>query len=416
MRILHTADLHLGQILYQNYDRIEEHEHFFTQLEQWCVEYRPDALVVAGDLFDIQQPSAATKKRFTDCFVALHDRCPDMAMVFIAGNHDSASRIHADSAVWRKINAHLIGMPPTHEMLLQPDGWQRNFIVELPQGFLVAMPFIPTVFPDIAQSLLNYVNDLNKADKPVVMMAHLAITGMDCTGHDFEVGKVKTQDLDELGTGYDYLALGHIHRPQTLGYLADEFDSISTYPAGIARYSGSALHVSCDEKYPHSVSLVDIDRHGGEVTLHRLRIEELLHFYELPLDGSSANTAEEALDAVRQLVQDGTHGYFRLRISNSAPLPADFGQSVYDLLRPVENRLRYNPNTIWTGRTESLSLVKPIFEIADLQQMTDPMEFIEETMDHYPDLDLEDLRLAFEEVKEEMRIMNEETSKYTKTP
>ena len=72
MKILHTADLHLGQVIYQNYDRSDEHQHFFRQLEQWCKEEQPDALLVSGDVFDIQQPSATVKKTFTDYFVRLH--------------------------------------------------------------------------------------------------------------------------------------------------------------------------------------------------------------------------------------------------------------------------------------------------------------------------------------------------------
>ena len=50
MKIIHTADLHLGQILYQNYDRVDEHIHFFRQLERWCREEQPDALIVSGDI------------------------------------------------------------------------------------------------------------------------------------------------------------------------------------------------------------------------------------------------------------------------------------------------------------------------------------------------------------------------------
>ena len=63
MKLLHTADLHIGQILYQNYDRCDEHLHFFKQLTQWCKKEQPDALLVSGDVFDIQQPSTATKKQ-----------------------------------------------------------------------------------------------------------------------------------------------------------------------------------------------------------------------------------------------------------------------------------------------------------------------------------------------------------------
>ena len=111
MKILHTADLHLGQIIYQNYDRSDEHRHFFDQLEQWCKEEQPDALLVSGDVFDIQQPSATVKKAFTDDFVHLHRECPQMHIVITAGNHDSASRIQADSAVSKCTNAPLTGEP-----------------------------------------------------------------------------------------------------------------------------------------------------------------------------------------------------------------------------------------------------------------------------------------------------------------
>ena len=91
MKIIHTADLHLGQIIYQNYDRVDEHEHFFGQLESLCQEEKPDALILSGDVFDIQQPSASVKKAFTEHFVKLHTQCPSMKIVITAGNHDSAS-------------------------------------------------------------------------------------------------------------------------------------------------------------------------------------------------------------------------------------------------------------------------------------------------------------------------------------
>ena len=117
MKIIHTADLHLGQILYQNYDRVDEHDHFFKQLEQWCLKELPDALVLSGDVFDIQQPSASVKKSFTDHFVRLHRICPQMKIIITAGNHDSASRIQADRAVWEIANAHLVGVSPSPELL-----------------------------------------------------------------------------------------------------------------------------------------------------------------------------------------------------------------------------------------------------------------------------------------------------------
>ena len=118
MKILHTADLHLGQVMYQNYTREEEHDHFFRQLKGWCGEYCPDALVVSGDIFDIQQPGAGVKRCFNEYFVDLHNSFPEMAIVIVAGNHDSASRIHADNAVWSLGQVKLVGLPPATDSLL----------------------------------------------------------------------------------------------------------------------------------------------------------------------------------------------------------------------------------------------------------------------------------------------------------
>ena len=139
MKIIHTADLHIGQIIYQNYDRSDEHQHFFRQLEEWCKAENPDALLISGDVFDIQQPSASTKRAFTEYFVQLHQSCPDMCIVITAGNHDSASRIQADSAVWKLANTYLVGTSPSMELLETDSDWQDNYIIALEKGYIVAV-------------------------------------------------------------------------------------------------------------------------------------------------------------------------------------------------------------------------------------------------------------------------------------
>ena len=242
---------------------------------------------------------------------------------------------------------------------------------------------------DQIQALLDYVDSENKDGKPVVMTGHTAVEGMDYTGHDFK-GNVKTIKTDKLGTGYDYLALGHIHRPQTIGHEEDLNDEIVNYPAGVIRYSGSALHVSCDERYRHSVSLVDIDRHGGNVRIQLLFINELRHFHILPSDKESYHSLEETIDGVKAFIQNGGKGYFRLHIDYDAQIPSDINQTIYTLIEN-DDELRYNPKIIWKGEEEAQQseTTAPTFEIADLQQMTDPMHFIERTIDRYPQFTLE---------------------------
>ena len=410
MKILHTADLHLGQVIYQNYDRSDEHQHFFRQLEQWCKNEQPDALLVSGDVFDIQQPSATVKKAFTDYFVRLHHTCPQMAIVITAGNHDSASRIQADNAVWKLANAYLIGMPPAFNCLDTPDGWQQQFIVKLESGYIVALPYMTGERRQTIQSILDKVAEDNTRGLPVVMMAHQAVTGVDVTGHDFEIGKLKTQDASSFGSGFDYLALGHIHKPQTIGHQKDCMTDEVAYRSPVVRYSGSALHVSCDEVYPHTISMVEIDRHEGNVSIRQLHIDERRHFYVLPLDGSSFTSAEEAIEAMKQFTGEGKRGYIRFRFDQGANLPSNFNQMVYDELLAYNEEWRYNPKILWTGQDVGQQQYKEqlVFEVAELQQMTDPMLFIERTKDQYPGLDIEDVRQAFEEVKAEIRRLDEE--------
>ena len=415
MKILHTADLHIGQILYQNYERCDEHLHFFEQLTRWCKEEQPDVLLVSGDVFDIQQPSTATKKLFNEQFVKLQKEMPGMHIVITAGNHDSASRLQADRDVWTFSNTHLVGVAPS---LILNDGWEDDYIIELPSGFIVAMPYMLGDRSQQLQSLLDRVAQRNTDGRPVVMMGHLAVTGSDITGHDFEIGTLKTQSLASLGTGYDYLALGHIHKPQTLGHPEDSMTMEAiAYPAPVARYSGSALHVNCDETYPHTVSLVDIDHHGGQVTVRQLRIDELRHFYTLPEDPNATFAdEEEALEGVKSFCQTVGRGYIRLKVQYSADLSANFAQKVYDILESRGNEVRYNPKTLWIGEPEkSQDETKQTFELAELQQMNDPIEFIEKTKTQYPRLDFHFLNDVIKEIEAEVeRIKEKEAAKQTK--
>lgn len=405
MRIIHTADLHLGQVIYQHYDRVDEHRHFFKQLSGWCKEERPDALLVSGDVFDVPQPSSSTKLLFNKFFVSLHEECPEMTIVITAGNHDSASRIKADSPVWHSLGVHLVGVPPSPDST--GDLFDR-FVVRIPSGYIVALPFMSGDRRVQIQSILDRIEKENVDGLPVVMMGHQAVTGADLTGHG-EVGNIRTQDVGSFGTGYDYLALGHIHKPQTLGYPEDALKTEAvTYPGGVARYCGSALHVSCDEAYPHTVSVVDIPSHGGDVTIRPLRIDELRHFYVLPEKGSFTSP-DDALEAIKAFCKEKERGYFRLQVDYSVSLPSNFSQSVFNILSNFNDEVRFNPKTIWTGMPTTVQeREKPVFQIAELQQMTDPMVFIEKTADQYPDLDLEVIRAAFKEVEEELKRKEED--------
>lgn len=415
MKLIHTADLHIGQTLYENYDRADEHTHFFAQLENWCRTEKPDALVVSGDVFDMALPPAAVKKAFNKHFVRLRKCCPEMSIVVVAGNHDSSSRLDAEHDLWELADVRVVGAPPPLEKTSAdgetPDRRER-FIVRLKSGYIIALPHMITPRTEQVQSILDKVAAENTDGKPVVMTAHLALAGTDTTGHADGIGGIRTVPATVLGSGYDYLALGHIHRPQTLGEKPDVPGAAVVLPAPVMRYSGSALHVSCDETFPHSVSLVEIDRHGGNVRITPLRINSLRHFHILPEDGSAFADAESALAAVKCFSEEKKRGYFRLRLKHDAALPADFSQKIYAVIQPFGGEVRYNPKHLRTDAPapDSSAPERPKFDVAKLQQMEDPLEFIEKTIADYPGLNLAEVRELFDEVRAEVARLNEEAA------
>ena len=423
MKVIHIADLHIGQIIYQNYDRVDEHKHFFDQLKTLCIKERPDALLVSGDIFDIQQPSAASKRAFNEYFVDIHNACPQMRLIITAGNHDSASRIQADNAIWKLGDAHLIGTPPPSDATEHQD-WEKDFVVALDSGYVIALPYMANERTSTVQALLDYVAMVNVEQKPVVLMGHLAVIDPgiryaesdtdDKAFRDSDIGNLRTQSVDSLGVGYDYAALGHIHKPQTIGYPQDCFNPDVTYPSGVVRYSGSALHVSCDETFPHTISIVEMQRRGGDVRIRQHEIKQLRHFYVLPKDGAFDN-ADKALEAIADFAKTEGKGYIRLRIKHDVMLPSDFNQRVYDHLSAYDDEVRYNPKHIWTDAPVAVAeSPRPMFDVADLQQMTNPLDFIEKTIDQYPGLDIDTLRDAFMKIEEELSVIKEEENKKSK--
>lgn len=416
MRILHTADLHLGQILYQQYDRTDEHLHFFKQLEKWVKEYQPDALVISGDIFDIPHPSASCWRFFTERFVALREAAPNMHIAIVAGNHDSAARLQSNSKIWTYADTTVIGTPPPSDFK-DLTGWEKNYIVELPSGYLILLPWFGADRTEAAIALQQYVAEINSDNLPVVMTAHMAVQGADLTGHDDEIGRLRTIDIERLGDGYDYLALGHIHCPQTL--VGNVQSDNQKYLSPVARYSGSVLHVNCDEAYPHSVSMVEIDRHKGEIDIKELRINQLRHFYNLPSNKESFGDQKEIMKFLADFLhnqskkdEDERSCYIRLRIRYSTPLSADFNNQVYQLIEESGIDVRYNPKHLWVDMPEETESdnegVNEEIAVEHLQQMENPLEFIYLTKERYINLNFDFLPEAFREIEDELKKMEEE--------
>ena len=276
---IHTSDWHLGQNFY-GYDRSEEQGDFLGQLADIVRKRQPDALLVSGDIYHTAAPSNAAVNLYVNAMLDIHKACPTMAIIVIAGNHDSASRLDSDQRLWQLANVTVLG-----GISRDGDGHadlSRHIIKVGNKGIVAAVPFaypasfpLTTDAPDVNrdqrqasyfQSLLDHANAQND-NLPVVLMAHLAVNNSDFTVHDRNM-LMECVELGTLGSGYDYAALGHIHRPQDVSQRA--------------RYCGTPVPVSFDEQCEHSVSIVEIDAHGAMPRVETKVIKNLKPLHTLP--------------------------------------------------------------------------------------------------------------------------------------
>ena len=316
MKVIHTSDWHLGHILY-NLDRNAEHEAFLRQLCGLVHTEKPDALLVSGDIFDSAQPTIPAQRLFNRMMIEIARNNPGTTIVATAGNHDGASRQELFSELWDEaFNVKFIG-----KIGYKEDGTVDldKFIVEIPgKGFIIAVPYIygesypestdedRVPIQDFHQRLLDRVAALNGEGLPVIMMDHLAVASCDIAGHDTTKARLVFEDLELLGQGWDYLALGHIHKPQTLKGTA-------------ARYCGSPIPVSFDEDYEHSVSIVTIGKHGEEPEIATVPVENVMPIWNLPKKAGTIDEVKAAIAAI----PPGAKGYARVNIKVKDILPME---------------------------------------------------------------------------------------------
>lgn len=307
MKIIHTSDWHLGHTLY-NYDRTEEQKSMLSQIVNIVSEQKPDLFLLCGDVYHTSQPSAAVQTMFTNALVQIHDANPEMTIVITAGNHDSGTKHEIFRTPWKALKVHTIGSLDKENI--------GNHIIDIPgKGYVVAIPYInERNLPDgLFQQLLDMVAERNTDQLPVIMTAHTTVEGCDFTGHDhateYTVGGIDTLDIAQMGNGYDYLALGHIHHEQF----------VHTGKHNV-RYSGTPIAVSFDENYPHSISIVQINKHNELPEVTKIEIENPHPLVTLPTEGMT--TWEEAKELLKKFPND-IPAYIRLNVEINDFLPVE---------------------------------------------------------------------------------------------
>ena len=267
MKILHTSDWHLGQRFLFN-DREDEHQRALDWLANTIREQEVDALVVAGDIFDINNPPNYARTMYYHFLTSLLGSCC-RHIVITAGNHDSPSMLNAPKELLRMLNIHVVGSVTEN---LEDEIIELKDKAGKPELVIAAVPFLRdrdlrfsqagegsfTRLQKVREGMAEHyrqigdlVKPFRKKKIPLIATGHLYAFGAKASDKQDNIyaGDVENIKADQFPAVFDYVALGHIHRPQ----LIDE--------QGYIRYSGSLIPLSFSEtKDDKSVYILHFQR------------------------------------------------------------------------------------------------------------------------------------------------------------
>lgn len=383
MKILHTADWHLGNT-FHGHSRLDEHRHFLKWLLQTLREKQPDALLVTGDVFDSANPSAAAEELLYDFLLRATLEVPGLQIVLTAGNHDSAGRLEAPAALLKTHNIYVRGTihytkkgEPDFDYYLLPladrqTGQASCVCMALP--YLRGGDYPAGMTPE--EGLRFFFSQLharlrksNYKGLPIVVAAHFYAAGADiCKDEHSErlvVGGQDCVEADVVGQNVSYAALGHIHKAQQVR------GGEATY------YAGSALPMSFSElNYKHGVQFVDIDPQG-EALVEFVEYAPLRGLVTIPAKGRAVS-AEALFDCINSLPKRDkkntdslTWPYLEIHVEEAQPQPTlmhDVMEALQDRavhfcrmlrVRP-ENKKADSANDVDTPSADTLANINPL--------------------------------------------------------
>lgn len=296
LRVIHTADWHLGHNLH-GISRDFEHQQFLDWLLLQLAEQQAQALIIAGDIFDTANPSATALHRLYTFLVTARQQNPALAIIVVGGNHDSPSRLEAPNPVLAALGIHLIAqIHSDDERVLQAE----RLLVPLKgdsgevEAWCGAMPFLrpfdlPPANTDSDDPLIDGVQHRYRELCDALQARCDAGQAQLLTGHLYMVasqiselserkilgGNQHALPLSIFPESIDYVALGHLHLAQKVG------DSERV------RYSGSPIPLSLAEaNYPHQVRLLTFEQ-GALQQSQRLVVPRSVDMWRVPKKGAA---------------------------------------------------------------------------------------------------------------------------------
>lgn len=276
MKFFHLSDLHIGKQLH-HYSLKEDQEVILKEVIDYAKKIHPDAIVIAGDIYDKSVPSAEAVTLFDRFLTELSEITPAIPVLIISGNHDSAERLQYASEILKRYHIYLAGtVPKTEEEHLQKvtledaagevdfyllpflkPSYVRNLFQEDP----------PESYSDAVRKMIEREN-IDYQTKRNVLVSHQFYIGLKgdlpqtCDSEMFSVG-----GIDQVDTGclkeFDYVALGHLHGAQSVGNPA-------------IRYCGTLLKYSVSEwNHQKTLTVVTLGEKGTEPEIEQLPLHPI---------------------------------------------------------------------------------------------------------------------------------------------
>lgn len=344
LHFFHTSDWHLGQFFY-NHSRHYEHECFLNWLLDQLEQHQPDALLIAGDIFDVVNPSTAALKQLNRFIAQAQQRVAHLQILMIAGNHDSGHRLEQVEPLLSKYNTHVIGIIEWQDdqtlnidKLLKPIYNVQGQIC----AWCIALPYLRPAeitgngqdYQQTAQAtealyeqLIDEARRRKTPEQSLLLMTHAHMQGGSSSESErpIVVGNAEALSTDLFHADIQYVALGHLHRPQRI-----EHDHI--------RYSGSPIPLSFSEiNYKHQVLKV-ILQPQQQAQINPLYVPRRVPLFKIK------GTLTEVLQKTRTL--DSSHllpfdqqAFVDIEYYTDTPPPPDFRQQIENALPAGNYRL-----------------------------------------------------------------------------
>lgn len=307
MKFLHLSDLHIGKRV-NEFSMLEDQEYILTKIINIIDDEKPDAVVLAGDVYDKSVPSAEAVQLFDDFLCRLAKR--KLQVFVISGNHDSAERMAFGGRLMDISGVH---MSPVYngkvEAISLDDefGKVNFFMLPFVKPANVRRFFEDAEIESYTDAVRVAVENMNvNADERNVIVTHQFVTGAEkCESEEISVGGSDNVDASVFDS-FDYVALGHIHGPQNIG-------------SERVRYCGTPLKYSFSEaKHNKSVTIVEL-KEKGSLEIRTVALEPKRDMREI-----KGTYAEIALKD--NYINTNTDDYMHITLTDEEDIPDAIGK------------------------------------------------------------------------------------------